>query len=514
MILCSISISLAACSAARESEPAGESSESDNEEIKSGCGVELWSLKVGTDSLASSIDIKSPTTTDVVSMRAYPSRPSSASSSRVKGPETTAWLLRDVTLVEYKLEADGDYHLVLQDGAGRTMIAEIPKPWCVGASSVWSSEISSARSAFDAKTGGAKSSLSKSGSTVSLMGVGLLDKVHGQIGVAPNGVELHPVLSICFGAGCTLPGVSGGGSPPPPPPPPGGSDAGPPPPPPPPPPSGGGIQTVWIIVMENHAWSQIAGSSSAPYINGTLLAEGAHAENYYNPTGNHPSEPNYLWLEAGDNLGVTNDGAPSSNHQSTTDHLVTYLEKAGISWKSYQEGISGTSCPLTNGGQYAPKHDPMVFFDDVTNGNSKTSSHCIAHVRPLSELSSDLSAGTVARYNFLTPDLCNDMHGGTGCSGDMIAAGDRWLSTYVPMIRGSSAYASGAIFVTWDESTGGDFPIGMIVLSPYAKKGYAGSVAYTHSSTLRTVQEIFGVTPLLRDAAHAANMSDLFTTFP
>src|SRR5438552_5244444 len=64
--------------------------------------------------------------------------------------------------------------------------------------------------------------------------------------------------------------------------------------------------TVFLIVMENHNWNQINGSASAPYIN-SLLTQGAHAEAYYNPPGLHPSEPNYLWLEAGTNFGITND---------------------------------------------------------------------------------------------------------------------------------------------------------------------------------------------------------------
>src|SRR5580765_2723641 len=131
----------------------------------------------------------------------------------------------------------------------------------------------------------------------------------------------------------------------------------------------GNIKTVWIILMENHNWSQIKGSSSAPYINNTLLPMASHAEQYFNPPGIHPSEPNYIWLEAGNNLGITADGLPSSNHRNTTAHLVTQLESSGISWKSYQEGISGQSCPLSNSGLYAPKHNPMVFFDDVTGSN-------------------------------------------------------------------------------------------------------------------------------------------------
>src|ERR1041385_74897 len=108
----------------------------------------------------------------------------------------------------------------------------------------------------------------------------------------------------------------------------------------------GNIKTVWIIVMENHNWAQIHGSSSAPYINNTLLPMASHAEQYFNPLLNHPSLPNYLWLEAGTNVGIHNDNPPSVNHQSTTQHLVTLLENAGISWRAYEENISGTECPL------------------------------------------------------------------------------------------------------------------------------------------------------------------------
>jgi hypothetical protein len=49
---------------------------------------------------------------------------------------------------------------------------------------------------------------------------------------------------------------------------------------------------VFVIVMENHDWSSIGGNPSAPYINGTLLPLGAHAEQYTSPPGIHPSEPN------------------------------------------------------------------------------------------------------------------------------------------------------------------------------------------------------------------------------
>src|SRR5262249_51850674 len=198
------------------------------------------------------------------------------------------------------------------------------------------------------------------------------------------------------------------------------------------------IQTIFLIVMENHDWAEIHGRPAAPYVNDTLLPAASRAEQYFNPPGLHPSEPNYLWLEAGRSFGVDNDDPPARNHQTSRDHLVTQLEIAGIPWTSYQEGIDGLECPLTDQGHYAPKHNPMVFFDDVTDGNDPHSAHCIAHVRPLTELIPALQSDAIARYVFITPDLCHDMHDKTGCAtSDPIRNGDDWLRTMVPEILAS-----------------------------------------------------------------------------
>jgi phospholipase C len=287
------------------------------------------------------------------------------------------------------------------------------------------------------------------------------------------------------------------------------------------------IQTVFIILMENHNWTgdspnmNIKGNPLAPYINNTLLPIASHAESLYNPPGLHPSLPNYLWLEAGTNFGILNDNPPKQNSQSTTQHLVTLLKNANISWKSYQENIDGTDCPLTNEGAvdpngsqfYAPKHNAFVYFDDVTGNQNPNSAYCIAHVRPYTELAADLQNNNVARYNFITPNLCDDMH--DSCTGGNIPDGDSWLSQNVPAILNSTAYQKGALFITWDEANEGDGPIGMIVLSPFAKGGgYSNQIHYTHGSTLRTLEEIFGVAPLLGDAAKETDLKDLFQVFP
>ena len=275
-------------------------------------------------------------------------------------------------------------------------------------------------------------------------------------------------------------------------------------------------KTIFLIVMENHNWSDIKNNPSAPYINNTLLPRASYAKQYFNPPGNHPSEPNYLWLEAGTNFSINNDAGPYANHQSTTEHLVTLLNNAHISWKSYQEGIGGTHCPLIGNGLYTPTHNPVIFFDDVTNTNDPNSSYCIAHIRPYTELATDLQHNIQARYNFITPNLCHDMHNTCAPLNDAVKQGDSWLAQNIPMILNSQAYKDGGIvFITWDEAEDGDGPIGMIVLSPDAKGGgYSNTIRYTHSSTLRTLEEIFGVAPLLSDVANATNLSDLFKTFP
>jgi hypothetical protein len=286
------------------------------------------------------------------------------------------------------------------------------------------------------------------------------------------------------------------------------------------------IKTVFLVLLENKTWTELQDNSDAAFLNDKLIPAAAIAPNYKGAKGGklHPSEPNLLWLEAGDNLGITDDSDPAQNHQATTAHLVTLLEQAGVSWKSYQEDIAGDVCPLKSVKQYVPRHNPAVFFDDVTNKNDPKSAHCISHVRPLTELAQDLKTGNVARYNFVTPNLCNDMHSECAPQKNEIKQGDDWLSQWMPQLLASDAYKTdGAIFIVWDEAEedstdcpGADCPMGLIVLSPLAKPGYVSQIAYDHSSTLKTMQLIFGVTPLLRGAADPAvhDLSDLFTSFP
>jgi hypothetical protein len=160
------------------------------------CGVERWSVKTGTDADISKVNVNSSTAQTIATMRSWTAPNPIPTNNRVSPYETTVWVL-NATLTEYKLEDDQDYHLVLQDSGGLTMIAEIPAPSCVASGSPFLSGVTSARAAFDAKFN-VTTSFQTANIPVQIKGVGMFDFLHGQTGVAPNGIELHSVLSIVF----------------------------------------------------------------------------------------------------------------------------------------------------------------------------------------------------------------------------------------------------------------------------------------------------------------------------
>lgn len=370
------------------------------------------------------------------------------------------------------------------------------------------------------------------------------------------------------------------------------------------------IKTVFVIAMENHNWTQPANqftggiqqifqNPAAPFINslvnGTATAvingrqvniseQVAYATNYRNVLatagGNnphiHPSEPNYLWAEAGTNFGVFNDNdpfAPASgtgqiSSQDNQLHLVRLMTNCGVSWKSYQEDIDlvpdGASfdnvvlpanqwtVPLKslsgnfvsgvnqfNGStqfNYAAKHNPMVFFSDTNGGNDPSIANPLRlQYAPLQQFFVDLANNNVAQFNWISPNQFNDQHttlaaGFKGLTGDSakILQGDSFLQQVIPVIMASKAYQDhGAIILWWDESeqdgVPGDNPddlthtVPEIVISPLAHPNeggvpFASDVFLTHSSDLRTMQEIFHVTNpfFLGDAVHGSDLSSLF----
>jgi phospholipase C len=262
---------------------------------------------------------------------------------------------------------------------------------------------------------------------------------------------------------------------------------------------------IWIW-MENHSYSDIIGSSSAPYIN-SLAGECGLATNYHNLS--HPSLPNYVGAPTGLAVSSLKPFNPDCNPTKKCSTAAASIFGQGETWKAYEESMP-SNCAPANSGEYAVRHNPPPYFTSLSG--------CSTLDVPYTALAGDLSGGTLPAFSFITPNLIDDMHDGT------IAQGDSWLSANVPAILSSPAYTSGttAVFITWDEGSGGktgencatnttdqSCHVVTIVISPSTAAGSTSGTLFNHYSLLGTTEQLLGL-PLLGQAASTATMTSAF----
>jgi hypothetical protein len=136
------------------------------------------------------------------------------------------------------------------------------------------------------------------------------------------------------------------------------------------------------------------------------------ADRYYGVT--HPSMPNYIASIAGDNFGIQDDEDENVVHLDRPN-LVDQLEKRHIRWGAYLETLPqdklarfGPTLPDGTVAQlYAKKHNPFVLFDSVKNDPGR-----LAKVKDYSVLEDDLDSRHAPEFVWISPNQCNDMHGG------------------------------------------------------------------------------------------------------
>jgi hypothetical protein len=238
---------------------------------------------------------------------------------------------------------------------------------------------------------------------------------------------------------------------------------------------------VWVV-MENTGYSGIVRAPGAPYLN-QLAGKCGLATNFFAET--HPSLPNYIAMTSGSTQGITDDADPSA-HPLSVPSIFSQLDR---DWRSLQESMTD-NCAAKSSGLYAVKHNPAAYYRNVA---------CAAQDVPLAD-PPDISA----RFTFITPNLCNDMH---DCS---VAKGDAWLARWVPKMLDSSQYRSGttAVFITWDEDSGPN-QIATLVIAPSTPRGTRSATTFNHYSMLRTTEEMLGLPPL-GEASKAASMRSAF----
>jgi hypothetical protein len=158
------------------------------------CGKERWSVKTLTDIDAGSINF-TPVDAAIAELGSVPA-PTNVSDLPRQPQEEQVFRVQG-SIVAFKLEADSDIHVAIADPAGDhpTMIAEFPASIC-DAGAVDEPQIDQARQDFIAAFGQPTGQFHKPTGCAVLAGVFFFDRIHGQFGVAPNGAELHPVLSF------------------------------------------------------------------------------------------------------------------------------------------------------------------------------------------------------------------------------------------------------------------------------------------------------------------------------
>ena len=258
---------------------------------------------------------------------------------------------------------------------------------------------------------------------------------------------------------------------------------------------------VFLIVMENEESTGVMGNNAAAYIN-TLATGHGLATQYF--AVSHPSLPNYLALTAGSTFGIASD---CTGCYVNATNIADQVESSGRSWKGYLESMP-SSCYVGDAYPYMQKHNPFIYYNDVRTNPAR----CAEHVVPFTQLSTDLVNGTVPNLAWITPNMCNDMH---DCS---IATGDAWLANVVPGILASSAFQNGGVlFITWDEgessagccgnAAGGQ--VATLVIAPNGVAGFRSTIAETHYSLLRTIEDAWGLSAL-GQAASAVAMREYF----
>jgi phosphatidylinositol-3-phosphatase len=315
------------------------------------------------------------------------------------------------------------------------------------------------------------------------------------------------------------------------------------------------LDRVFIIILENHSQQSVIGDPNAPYIT-SLANTYAQATNYYGVT--HPSEPNYIAATSGSNWWTNND-----NPANVFDHtnIVTELDAANIPWAAYMEampsaGYTGQFWPSSSNPLYANKHNPFVLYSDVL-----ASPEDLNQIKPYTSLASDLNGRNAPDYVWITPDQCNDMHGGvyspvpgfaeTPCPYNntnddpfdvqLKKNADAFVKGAVTTIMSSRAWTRhSAIFIVSDEGDytgnatngGWDSPAGCcdspvlpagdpdisaawpgglyggglvpaVVIDPSGPHHFTNSVAYNHYSLLRTIEDDWGLPELGFTSDHA-----------
>ncbi|MFF0268281.1 alkaline phosphatase family protein [Kribbella sp. NPDC004536] len=240
---------------------------------------------------------------------------------------------------------------------------------------------------------------------------------------------------------------------------------------------------IVLVMFENHAYSQINGSSSAPTFN-SLASQGAKFTQAYGVT--HPSEPNYLAIFSGKTQGITDDSCP---HTFSGSNLGSQLIGAGKSFKGYSESMPSDGYTGCSSGEYRRKHNGWVNFSNVPAASNLT----------YADFPSSANYASLPTVSYVTPNMCNDMH---DCS---VGTGDTWLKNNLTAYATWAKTHNSLLVITFDEDNGSSSNhIFTAFVGAHTQVGtFANQI--NHYNVLSTIESAYGLTHL-NSAAEITNV--------
>lgn len=253
---------------------------------------------------------------------------------------------------------------------------------------------------------------------------------------------------------------------------------------------------IVVVILENHSYSQIIGSSEAVYIN--ALANDSNSALFTNSYAiEHPSQPNYLDLYAGCNQGVTNNEVPSAI-PFTTANLGRQLIDAGKTFITYSEDLPSVGFNGASAGKYVRKHNPVSNW--MGSGANQVP---ITTNQPFNAFpSADFTL--LPNVCYVVPNQDNNMHDGS------ITMADNWiynnLFSYIEWAKSNNSL----FILTFDEDNYGSNNHITTIFTGQMVKGGQYAETIDHFSILRTIEDMHGL-PYACNASVATTITECWT---
>ena len=251
---------------------------------------------------------------------------------------------------------------------------------------------------------------------------------------------------------------------------------------------------VVVLVLENHGYSQIVGSHAAPYIN-NLINDSLTALFTQSYGLAHPSQPNYLHLFAGSNLGVTNNNVPP-NTPFTAPNLGGYLINASRTFIGYSEDLPSVGYLGASSGNYTRKHSPWVHWQGASVNGIPDSLN-----QPFSAFPADYNL--LPDVSFVIPGNDNNMHDGSDPG--RISTCDTWIQNNLDGYIQWAKVNNSVFILTYDEDDNLSSQRILTLFSGEMVRAGSYSNHIDHYNILRTIEDFFNL-PYAGASATAATI--------